>query len=148
MQVSVLSDVEKAKIESEVKAAVDTVIAGCETLDMEMAFAPFLDAPEFRMMRADGSLCDYGTYIKENVDYLSTCASFDLTTVQTEIKVLSADLAIFSWVYNVVATLKNGEQDVFDSAGASFVFKKMDGAWKVIYYQESTQPPSHIPNSD
>ena len=143
-----LSDVEKQQIESGVRAAVDTVIAGCEALDMEMAFASFLDAPEFRMMRADGSLCDYGTYVKENVDYLSICASFDLTTVQTEIKVLAADLAIFSWVYKVVATLMTGEQDVFDNAGASFVFKKLGEEWKVIYYQESTQPPLHIPNSD
>ncbi len=148
MGAAVLSDVEKKQIASAVKAAVDTVIAGCEALDMEMAFAPFLDAPEFCMMRADGSLCDYQTYIQDNVDYLSTCARFDLTTVQTEINVLAADLAIFSWVYKVVATLKSGEQDVIDNAGASFTFKKLGDEWKVIYYQESTLPPVRIPKPE
>jgi hypothetical protein len=147
MEAPVLSDVEKKQIENEVQIAVDTVIAGCEALDMQMAFAPFLDAPEFRMMGMDGSLCDYQTYVQANVDYLTTCVSFDLTTVQEEINILAADLAIFSWVYKVVATLKSGAQDVIDNAGASFVFKKLGAEWKVIYYQESTLPPTHIPKS-
>lgn len=148
MNTPALSSAARQKIESEVKAAVDMLIAGCEALDMEMAFAPFLDSPEFRMMGMDGSLCDYQTYVKNNVDFLTECSSFDLTTVQTEIKILAADLAIFSWVYKARATLKTGEQYVFDNAGASFVFKKLGDEWKAIYYQESTLPPTHIPTND
>lgn len=108
---------------------------------MERAFQVFWNSPDFRMISMDGRLCDYHTYVQNNIDYLLTCATFALTTLQQEITVFTERYAICSWIYSVDATLKTGEHDRIKQAGASFVFHKIDEEWKVVYYQESTLPP-------
>jgi hypothetical protein len=139
-----LSGVEEEKIKAELREVVGILIAGCEALDMEMAFGMFSDSADFLMMGTDGSLCDHQTYVKNNVDYLMTCSRFELTTYREEIRVLSRDVAVFSWAYGARATLKTGEQDIVENAGATFLFGKVDGEWKVVYYHESSVPPKHV----
>lgn len=137
-----LSHAETDQIKDEITQAVNTVIMGCEALDMGMAFQVFWNSPDFRMISMDGTLCDYHTYVQNNIDYLTTCAQFTLTTRQQEITVFTEMLAICSWIYRVDATLKTGEHDLIEHAGASFVFRKINDEWKVVYYQESTLPPT------
>jgi hypothetical protein len=136
---------EQKQIEMELREALGVLIRGCQTLDMDLAFSVFSNSPDFRMIGMDGSLCDYEQYLTNNIDYLTACTSFELTTIAEEIKLLAADLAILSWVYRAEATLKTGERDVFERAGATFVFRKMRGEWKTVYYHESTLPPTRIP---
>lgn len=139
-----LSIAEKDTITREVKEEISRLIAGCESLDMDTAFDMFLDAPDFLMMGTDGTLCDFNTYLKNNIDYLNTCAGFELTTFREETRILDPETAIFSWAYGVEATLKTGEMDIIENAGASFIFQKMGGKWKVVYYHESSVPPKRI----
>jgi hypothetical protein len=143
-----LTIAEKETIERELREALDTLTAGCEKLDMELAFRIFADSPDFLMMGADGSLCDYQTYLKNNVDYLMDCSTFTLTTLQREYRILGSNTAILSWVYKAEAGFKNGERDVFDRAGASFVFRKMKDDLKVVYYHESSLPPRRENSSE
>jgi hypothetical protein len=139
-----LSNSEKETIQKELHAAIDTLIAGCETLDMESAFGVFSDSPGFLMMGTDGSLCDHQTYLNNNVDYLMTCSSFELTTFKQEVRILDRDTAVFSWAYGARATLKTGEQDIVENAGATFLFRRLNDEWKVVYYHESSVPPTRI----
>jgi hypothetical protein len=121
------------------------LIAGCEALDMELAFRIFSNSPGFLMMGTDGSLCDYQTYLNNNIAYLMTCSNFELTMLKEEIRILNRDVAIFSWAYRAEATLKTGEQDIFENAGATFVFSKVNkDEWKVVYYHESSLPPTRV----
>jgi len=138
---NILSNVDKQRIANELKDALDSLIEGCESLDMNQAFDIFWDSPEFRMIAMDGTLCDYQTYLRNNIDYLAECSSFELTTLDERIDVLNSDLGIYSWIYRAVATLRTGEQDVIEKAGASFVFRRLEDQWKVIHYHESTLPP-------
>jgi hypothetical protein len=135
-----LSKTEEEKIKNELKEAINTLIVGCETLDMELAFRIFSTSANFLMMGTDGTICDYQTYVNNNVNYLMTCTNFKLFTHKEEIRVLDHDMAIFSWAYRAEATLKTGEKDIFENAGASFVFRKVNDEWKVIYYHESSLP--------
>jgi hypothetical protein len=144
MNAEYLSSSEKEKIENELREAINTLIAGCEALDMELAFGVFSDSPDFLMMGTGGSLCDYQTYLNNNINYLTTCANFKLTTLKEEIRILGCDIAIFSWAYRAEATLKTGEQDIVENAGATFVFSKVSGEWKVVYYHESSSPPIRV----
>ncbi len=137
----VMSETDRKGIEDEIREALDCLITGCETLDMELAFSPFSRSPEFRMIAADGSLCNFATYYDNNVSYLETCSAFSLTTIASDVLVLRPDLAVLSWIYKAVATFKSGEQDIIDRAGASFVFEKRNGEWKAIHYHESSLPP-------
>ena len=145
MNADSLSNAEQERIKEELREAIDTLIRGCETLDMELAFGIFSDWPDFLMMGTDGSLCDFQTYVDNNVDYLKTCSSFELTTFGEEIRILSREVAIFSWAYGAKATLKTGEQDIVEKAGATFVFGKVENEWKVVYYHESSLPGTRLP---
>ena len=144
MNVEHLSDSEREKIKNELQEVINTLIAGCEALDMELAFGMFSNSPDFLMMGTDGSLCDYQTYLDDNINYLMTCENFKLTTFQEEIRILDHDMAIFSWAYRAEATLKTGEQDIVENAGATFVFSKVNDEWKVVYYHESSVPPTRV----
>ncbi len=132
---------EKGKIEDELNSAINRLISGCEKLDMALAFEIFSDSSEFLMMGTDGSLCDYQTYLKNNIDYLSGCESFKLITFDRKIRIINSEVAIFSWAYGVEAKLRTGDIDIIDNAGASFVFRKIENTWKVVYYHESSVPP-------
>lgn len=139
-----VSEEDKERIEDEILEALDRLIAGCESLDMELAFSPFSRFDEFRMIAADGTLCDFTTYYDNNMSYLESCLAFSLTTFGTDVLVLRSDLAVLSWTYKAEATLDSGERDVIDRAGASFVFEKRDGEWKVVRYHESSAPPKRV----
>jgi hypothetical protein len=138
------STAEKEQIHKEIKRAIDMLITGCENLDMDLAFNVFHNSPDFLMMGTDGSFCDYQMYLKNNIDYLMTCSRFKLTTYREETRILNREMAIYSWAYRAEATLKTGEQDIVENAGASFVFQKINGEWKVVYYHESSSPPRRI----
>ncbi|MBN1649142.1 MAG: DinB family protein [Spirochaetales bacterium] len=135
-----LRESEADGISGELHAAVDKLITGCEALNMESAFGIFSDSSEFLMMGTDGSLCDYQTYIRNNMEYLKDCRSFRLNTFKREIRILDEKTAIYSWAYGAEATLKTGETDIVENAGASFLFRKTMDEWKVVYYHESSVP--------
>ena len=139
-----LTDQEHRQIEDELNAAIDQLIEGCTAMNMESAFAMFSDAPGFLMMGTDGTLCDFQTYLKNNIDYFAGCESFRLETFKREIRVVNSGAAVFSWAYGVEAKLITGESDVIRNAGASFVFHKIRNEWKVVYYHESSTPPQRI----
>jgi len=138
------SSAEQERIKEELREAINTLIRGCEALDMDQAFSVFSDSPDFLMMGTDGSLCDFQTYVNNNVDYLKMCSSFELTTRKEEIRILNRDVAVFSWAYGAKATLKTGEQDIVEKAGATFVFGKLENEWKVVYYHESSLPGMRV----
>jgi hypothetical protein len=144
-EMNLLSSDEKEKIKEEIKKTINTLILGCVSLDMDLAFAVFLDSPDFLMMGTDGSICDHQTYLKNNIDYLMNCSSFELSTLNEEFRILNRDIVIFSWAYRVEATLKTGERDIVENAGATFIFSKIKDEWKVVYYHESSAPPIRIP---
>jgi len=137
---SARSPEETRRIEAEILAALDRLVDGCERLDMDLAFGIFSRGPDFRMIAADGSLCDFATYYDNNVAYLDDCSAFSLTTLRTDVLVLRMDAAVLSWIYRAEVTLESGAFDVIDRAGATFVFEKRDGEWKVVRYHESSLP--------
>jgi hypothetical protein len=141
---NMLSESEISTIQNEVKKEIDLLITGCESLDMDMAFKVFTREPGFFMIASDGRDYDFQSFFNNNKDYLDTCIKFELFTRKLDIKVLTSDLVVVSWLYKAVATMKEGNQDIFENAGATFLFKKIYDEWVVINYQESTLPPERI----
>ena len=143
-----ISGSEKEKVTRKLREALASLIKGCETLDMDKAFRIFHDSPEFLMMGTDGSICDYKTSAKNNIDYLKVSTAFQLKTFNEEIRILNNSTASLFWSYGVEAVLKTGETDLIEKAGATFVFKKIDVEWKVVCYHESSLPPVRIPDKN
>ncbi len=142
-----LSNSEQKAIERELKEAINTLVSGCETLNMEQAFSVFWNSPDFVMMGTDGSMHDYQAYVGSNVAYLMTCSAFRLTTFREEVRILDRNTAVVAWGYRADATLKTGEQEAVANAGATFVFRRMDGVWKVVTCHESSVPPVRVPQN-
>ena len=139
-----LTNVEKNAIVDEINAIIATLIRGCETLDMDMAFGMFSDSSDFIMMGTDGTQCDHNTYVQNNIAYLNDCSAFELTTFNGQTRVLDQNTAVYAWSYQAKATLKTGDIDMVDKAGATFVFHKLHNEWKVVYYHEASVPPRRI----
>jgi ketosteroid isomerase-like protein len=136
------TNLDTKKIEKEIKEIINTLIMNFEALNTDAAFNVYDDSPDFSMIASDGSCLDYKTFFNGNKNYLENCSNFKLNTIKEKIKILSNDLVLFSWIYKAEATLKTGEKNIWDKAGASFLFKKIDDNWKVIYYHESSLPPA------
>jgi ketosteroid isomerase-like protein len=134
---------DRERIEREVLATLARLIAGCERLDMELAFGMFDRSDAFRMVAGDGTVCTFDEYYESNVGYLGQCESFQLETVQANVLVLRSDLAVLTWSYRVKATLQSGAQDRIGRAGATFLLELRDGEWKVVRYHESSGDYEH-----
>ena len=128
----------------EIDQVLDDLIASYEALDLDTSFKFFSADPEFFMIGSDGLIYDHETFYNANKMYFSECSKFDLITYIRDIKVLTNDLVLVSWHYKAMATLRTGGKDVFDTAGATFLFKRINGQWKVINYHESSLPPKRI----
>jgi len=139
-----LSHAEKAAITAEVKQEIDGLIEGCEQLDMERAFAIFSREPGFYVIAGDGKAYDFPTFYDNNKQYLGACSRFELETSKLDIKVLTRELVVVSWLYKATATYSSGAQDVIEHAGATFVLQKSNGKWVAISYQESNAAPVRI----
>ena len=139
-----IQNTERKNIENELHLAIDKLISGCETLNMDLAFEIFHDSPDFMMMGTGGNICDYQTYLNDNCTYLAGCENFKLKTFNRKIHILDRTTAVYSWAYGVEAKQKTGELDIINNAGASFFFKKMENKWKVVYYHESSVPMKRI----
>ena len=138
---SMINKIDKESITQEIDRILDDLIASYETMDIEASFKVFSTDQDFFMIGSDGLIYDHETFYTANRSYFDLCSAFALTTYIRDIKVLSNDLALVSWHYKAIATLKAGGKDVFDTAGATFLFQKIDNQWSVINYQESTLPP-------
>ena len=141
---SSLNNLEMNKIQNEINSELASLIEGCHELDLEKIFRPFSKDPDFYMIAADGKSYSYQEFYNNNKSYFDNLSAFRITTIKKDITVLSSDYVLVSWIYSVVATGKEGWQDIMDSAGATFLFKKVGSDWKVVKYQESTATPQRV----
>ena len=132
---------EEAAIEIVLRDKIGALVAGCESLDMDVAFQSFSRSPAFLRMTTDGSLSDCESYISDNVEYMSNCSRFRLHTRDLQVRVLGPAAAVVAWSYSAEASFRSGEQALVEKAGATFVFGLVRGEWQIVYYHESSTPP-------
>ena len=132
------NNIEEQAIIDEVNEILEELIASYEALDLESSFSFFSIDPDFFMIGSDGLIYDHETFYMATKIYFNECAKYELITYFKDIKVLTNELVLVSWHYKAIATRHTGGRDVFDPSGATFLFKKIDGEWKVVNYHEST----------
>ena len=132
-----LTQQQKDQIKSEVKAVVDSVITKAQRLDMGATLQYYWDSPEFAIYNPDGSRSDFEATKKMLVWFADSVSAFKLATVREEFPIVTKDLVIYVWVGNDELTLKSGDKTKYDPDAQTFVFRKLDGKWKIVYVQES-----------
>ena len=125
----------------ELKRAVNAIIQGLEKLDAEILFQSYSDSPGFILFTTDGTMADYPAAKNHHVQWFKSLSSLKVTTVSDEIRFLSDDVAVCAWRATFALTLKTGGEPRVDFA-ITFVFKKIDNHWKVVYQQTSALPPA------
>lgn len=136
-----LTDSEKEAIKSEVKKEFNAMVDASTKLDIQTALKYYWDSPDFMGFGVDGAIIDYALYKKTNEDFFEAAQSVQFPSLKEVIKVLTKDQVIFIWQYKAEIVLKTGERMDFDQVGVTFLYQKIDGAWKIVYYHESALPP-------
>ena len=134
------NNIDKKTIIDEIDGVMDDLIASYEAMDLETSFSFFSADPDFFMIGSDGLIYDHETFYNVNKMFFYECSKFELITYFKDIKVLTNDLVLVSWHYKAIASRLTGSRDVFDTAGATFLFERSGGRWKVVNYQDSTLP--------
>jgi ketosteroid isomerase-like protein len=136
-----MTDSEKEAIKSEVKKEFTAMVEACMKVDLQTALSYYWDSPDFKGFGVDGELIDYATFKKANEEFFNAVQTLQFLSIKEDIKVLASDLAIFIWQYKAEIDLKTGEKMNFDKIGVTYLYKKIDGVWKIVYYHESALPP-------
>lgn len=132
-----LNQQQKDQIKNEAKAVIDSITAKVERFDGIGALQYFWDSPEFVMYNPDGSRSDFQAIKKSFTDELVNVAAVKSTTVREEFPVVAKDFVIYSWVGKEEDSMKSGLKITEDPDALTWVFKKVDGQWKVICLHNS-----------
>jgi hypothetical protein len=132
---------EKEAIKNEVKKEFTAMVDACTKLDIQTALKYYWDSPDFMGFGVDGELIDYALFKKTNEDFFGSAQSIQFPSLKEVIKVLANDQVVFIWQYKAEIVLKTGEKLNFNKVGVTFLFQKIAGTWKIVYYQESALPP-------
>ena len=145
IQSSALTDTQRAQLIQEVRAVTSAMGEASQRLDIDAAMKDWLDSPVSLVVGSDGQIAD-PKVLRESVrSFYESLASLRFTTIREEFRVLAPDLVLQAWCYKVEGTGKKGSQFVIDTETASLLFRKVDGAWKIVFFQESASPLRRVP---
>lgn len=136
-----MTDNQKETIKSEVKKEFYAMVDACNKADLNTALNLYWNSPDFMGISSDGSIVDYPLFKKANEDYFGAIRSQKFVTIKEDIKLLNDSLILYVWQGSNEAILKTGEKMSFSSFGVTSLFKRIDGFWKIFYFQESGMPP-------
>ena len=132
-----LTQQEMDQIKKDVKPVLDAIIDKFQKLDAEGAMQYYWNSPDFIALGGDGSRLDYQADKKLAIDAVNTATSMEFSTVRSDFTVLAKDLVLCAWLGKGTIELKSGDKDISDPYAVTFIFKHIDGQWKVIHYHES-----------
>jgi proline iminopeptidase len=138
---------DETAIKVEVAKAMDDFKAAVEKVDLAAVLAIAADVPEFRYVMPDGSVIDFAGWKQGHIDYFATVAAHRFFPKSQDIAVLASDTALVTWKGAMEVVPKDGAVLRVDPFAATFLFKRIDGAWKLVHQNESGPPPQPVATS-
>jgi hypothetical protein len=126
-----------AEVRTEVEAAANQFVAAMERLDADAALRTMAAIPEFRHLDNEGHVMDFETGKRAIHQWFSMASSQKANGKRRDIAVLSRDVALYVWQGTLSVALKDGSRLEAPSYSVSILFKRIDGAWKIVFWQES-----------
>ena len=128
----------------EINEVLNQQLESASKLDAEALMQSYSNSPDFILLTTTGSMADYqGTKIGTAEIYKSLTA-LKFTTIKNEFRFLPGNIVICAWLGTCDITFKTTERATIDSYAITFVFKKLDNHWKIIYSHESASPPVEV----
>jgi hypothetical protein len=121
------------QIRNEVKAVVDSITLGT---DVNVRMRYYWDSPEFVAINLDGSQSDREG-VRRSQEWLEDSVVAINLSLSDEYPVVTKDIVISVWRGTEELGLKSGDKVKFHPHVQTFVFRKFEGKWKVVYTHES-----------
>jgi ketosteroid isomerase-like protein len=131
---------EQETAKKEIREVVNLILQAANKMDVEALLQPYFNSPDFILLNTDGSMVDYQGAKNGTAELFKSLAAVEFTTVREEFRFLPNNIVIFAWLGKCEMTLKTGEHSKIDAYGVTFVFRKIDNQWKIIYSHESASP--------
>jgi ketosteroid isomerase-like protein len=135
---------DKDRIVSELKPFFAGLTSYSETARLDSFLACYADNPNFVAVSGDGIVRDYEGFKKISKEYYDSLKEQTIVTTHEQFQVLDEITCILAWSGNIDALFKNGDKMIMEHYSVTFVFRKMDGVWKIIHSHESALPPQII----
>jgi hypothetical protein len=127
-----LSDAQKEKIKGEVKEVVNTFIKGCEEVNFDMTFEPFLDSPDFTVL-FNGRTYSYKEMMAMKSSF-NTLLNQKCTIKDEKYTVIDNLNVVYTSNCKWSVNYKDGHSTLEDPNAFTFILKKIDGRWRITYY--------------
>lgn len=114
------------------KAELDSFLSVCDNSNTFLAFSN------------DGIIRNFEEFKKVCTQYYGSLEKQQVNSLREQFHVLDFDYVMLAWTGNITAQFKNGDIMKMTNYSITFVFKKIDGQWKVIHSHESSLSPEII----
>ena len=136
------AEFDTAKIQTEVQALITQIRDAALHADSTSLYELFaLNDPDFAYMEITGVFYDNTAFKKMVHDFYGAIKTEVLRKGIEKFVYLNESNVLWSSSTVVTVDYKDGKQEVYDPFGITLLLRKIDNKWKIIFLQESTQPP-------
>lgn len=132
-------DQETAK--KEIREAVGLIFRNLEKMDAEALFQSYSNSMDLIFFTTDGSILNLQEAKNHHTAWFSSLTSLKVTPLSDDFRFLPGGDVICSWTGKFEMTMMSGDKYVINKFGITFIFRKINNAWKVIYQHSSALPP-------
>jgi len=132
---------EQEVAKKEISEVLNQQLQTASNLDAEALLQLYSNSSDFILLTTTGSMADYQGTKNGTAEMYKSLAALKFTTIKNEFRFLPGNIVICAWLGKCDITFKTEERATIDSYAITFVFKKLDNHWQIIYSHESASPP-------
>lgn len=125
----------------EIGDVVNQISRNLEKMDIDALFQPYSNSSDFVFFTTNGSMEDLQQVKTEHAAWFKSLSALKVTKTKDKFTFLPGDDVICSWLGKFDVTLGAGQKLKIDKFGVTYLFRKIDNQWKVIYQHASALPP-------
>jgi hypothetical protein len=126
-----LSDSQKEKVISEVKPVVNEIVKGAEDANFDLLAGSSYDSPDYTYING-GKVYSYKELTDGIKPFFATLSNQKATITSEKYAVLDKSTVLFTLVARWEMNFKDGHSVIQEPWANQFVFRKIDGKWKVV----------------
>lgn len=132
---------EQEVAKKEITEVIGTIFMNLQNMDADALYQSYAESPDFIQISTEGTMVDFQNAKSLHAKWFTSLSSLKVTPVKETFRFLPCNTVIYLWLGKFEMTTKQGVRLKVDKFGITFIFRKVDGQWKVIHQQGSSLPP-------